>query len=62
MNGLNMQHEQAESPMRYIAQGKHSDTLGQPRAQTLRPERAKVEYTTTEMQHNHAQTTYYHNI
>ena len=28
MNGLNMQHERAESPMRYIAQGKRSDTLG----------------------------------
>ena len=61
-SALNMQHGRAESPMRYIAQGKRSDTLGKPRAQTLRPERAKVECTTTEMQHNHAQTTYYHNI
>ena len=41
-SALNMQHERAESPMRYIAQGKRSDTLGQPRAQTLRPVRAKV--------------------
>ena len=56
IGGPNMQHGRAESPMRYIAQGKRSGTLGQPRAQTLRPERAKVECTTTEMQHNHTQT------
>ncbi len=53
IGGPNMQHGRAESPMRYIAQGKRSGTLGQPRAQTLRPERAKVECTTAEMQHNH---------
>ena len=41
-SALNMQHGRAESPMRYIAQGKRSDTLGQLRAQTLRPVRAKV--------------------
>ena len=48
-----IEHGRAESPMRYIAQGKRSGTLGQPRAQTLRPVRAKVECTTAEMQHNH---------